>query len=112
MLRFLAELYDKCHEACLQYLEFLRSALPLEQYISLLLPLEELMSRYGMRPEIALTLWRPVMCALEHQAKSMAEEGELSDDDAAAAGLDKMEVDDREDGEAPAVPVPGEPGQV
>lgn len=85
-IKLIAELYDNVHDACLQYLEFLKNALPLEEYAAMLPSLSELKTVYRVRPEIALSAWRPVLRALEYQSSAMAEEGECPEDGEAANG--------------------------
>jgi len=71
-------------------------------------PQQTLLEDYGVRLEVAMTAYRPVMRALEHQSPSMAEEGEAegaaaTGNAAAAAGDNAAAADaEMEEGEAAA----------
>jgi hypothetical protein len=60
-LKLVAEQLDKCHETTVQYAEFLRGALPSGEYGALLPPLGEMVVEYGIEPDLALELHRPLM---------------------------------------------------
>lgn len=60
-LKLVAELYDKCHEVTMQYIEFLHKALPAEEYASLLPSISELATEYRIDPEIIFELYRPII---------------------------------------------------
>eukprot|EP00887_Chlorella_sp_A99_P001761 scaffold19.g1761.t1 len=66
-LKLIAELYDKCHETCTQYAEFLQHALGAEEYARLLPSMAELArareegGEYLIDPELVFELHRPVI---------------------------------------------------
>lgn len=85
-LKLIAELNDKCHETLFEYIEFLKGALSLEEYIQTLPPVNVLIREYGLRPEVAFALYRPIMRSLEHQMPSLAEDGEIQGEEGEEEG--------------------------
>ncbi|KAL8162517.1 hypothetical protein V2J09_014006 [Rumex salicifolius] len=54
--------YDRCHGILLQYVEFLCSAVnPVTAYAQLVPPLDDLVQKYHLEPEVAFLIYRPVM---------------------------------------------------
>ncbi|RZC53373.1 hypothetical protein C5167_012225 [Papaver somniferum] len=61
-IKMVSEQFDRCHGTLLQYVEFLNSALtPTTAYAQLILPLEDLVHKYHLDPEVAFLIYRPVM---------------------------------------------------
>lgn len=60
-LKLVAELYDKCQEATVQYAEFLRRALSPAEYADLMPSITDLAVEYRIDPEIIFELHRPMI---------------------------------------------------
>lgn len=61
-IKMVSEQFDRCHGTLLQYVEFLNSALtPTTAYAQLIPPLEDLVHKYHLDPEVAFLIYRPVM---------------------------------------------------
>jgi len=60
-LKLVAELYDRAEQTLLQFGDFLQAAMAPADYAALLPPLQTLVLEYGMDPEAAFQLYRPVL---------------------------------------------------
>ena len=60
-LKLVGELYDKCQETLLQYIEFCVSSLGLEAYTKMLPPLNVLVNNCKLEAEVVLLIYRPVL---------------------------------------------------
>ncbi|CAM0909455.1 unnamed protein product [Alopecurus aequalis] len=60
-IKMVSEQFDRCHGILLQYAEFLSSALTPATYVQLIPPLEDLVYKYHIEPEVAFLIYRPVM---------------------------------------------------
>lgn len=61
-IKMICEQFDRCHGTLLQYVEFLGSALTsTTSYGQLIPPLEDIVHRYHIEPEVAFLIYRPVM---------------------------------------------------
>lgn len=98
-LKLVAELYDRCQEVTVQFAEFLRKALTLEEYAALLPSIKDLATEYRIDPEIIFELHRPLIRDIMPPSAPVKEEVE--------EGEQLME--EVEDGAAEASNVAGEP---
>ncbi|CAL9126100.1 unnamed protein product [Musa textilis] len=61
-IKMVSEQFDRCHGTLLQYVEFLCNAVtPSSTYAQLIPPLDELVHKYHLDPEVAFLVYRPVM---------------------------------------------------
>ncbi|XP_072998778.1 THO complex subunit 2 [Typha latifolia] len=61
-IKMVSEQFDRCHGTLLQYVDFLYSAIsPSTAYAQLIPPLEDLVHKYHLDPEVAFLIYRPVM---------------------------------------------------
>ncbi|XP_073105250.1 THO complex subunit 2 isoform X1 [Elaeis guineensis] len=61
-IKMVSEQFDRCHGMLLQYVEFLLSAItPSMIYAQLIPPLDDLVHKYHLDPEVAFLVYRPVM---------------------------------------------------
>ncbi|MCL7046579.1 hypothetical protein MKW94_030124 [Papaver nudicaule] len=61
-IKMVSEQFDRVHGTLLQYVEFLNSALTsTTAYAQLIPPLEDLVHKYHLDPEVAFLIYRPVM---------------------------------------------------
>ncbi|BBM99302.1 THO complex subunit 2 [Marchantia polymorpha subsp. ruderalis] len=61
-IKLVSEQFDRCHGTLLQYVEFLTSAVsPVSAYAQLIPPLDDLVHKYHIEPEVAFLIYRPVM---------------------------------------------------
>ncbi|KAH7656619.1 THO complex subunitTHOC2 N-terminal protein [Dioscorea alata] len=61
-IKMVSEQFDRCHGTLLQYVDFLCSAVtPTINYAKLIPPLEDLIHKYHLDPEVAFLVYRPVM---------------------------------------------------
>ncbi|XP_058108394.1 THO complex subunit 2 isoform X2 [Magnolia sinica] len=61
-IKMVSEQFDRCHGTLLQYVEFLYSAVtPATAYAQLIPPLDDLVHKYHLDPEVAFLIYRPVM---------------------------------------------------
>ncbi|KQK15799.1 hypothetical protein BRADI_1g24950v3 [Brachypodium distachyon] len=60
-IKMVSEQFDRCHGILLQYAEFLSSAVTPAIYIQLIPPLEDLVYKYHIEPDVAFLIYRPVM---------------------------------------------------
>ncbi|XP_020090049.1 THO complex subunit 2 isoform X2 [Ananas comosus] len=60
-IKMVSEQFDRCHGTLLQYVEFLSSAFAPTNYAQLIPPLDELVHKYHLDPEVAFLIYRPVM---------------------------------------------------
>ncbi|KAF9623440.1 hypothetical protein IFM89_003024 [Coptis chinensis] len=61
-VKMVSEQFDRCHGTLLQYVEFLSSAFTsTTSYAQLVPPLEDLVHKYHIEPEVAFLIYRPVM---------------------------------------------------
>jgi len=58
-LKYLGNLFDSCQQVLFQYLEFLLSQYPPEQFADIMPPLSEVWGSYGLEPSIAFQIVRP-----------------------------------------------------
>ncbi|XP_052205277.1 THO complex subunit 2 isoform X2 [Diospyros lotus] len=70
-IKMISEQFDRCHGTLLQYVEFLCSAVtPTAAYALLIPPLDEIVHRYHLDPEVAFLIYRPVMRLFKCQSNS------------------------------------------
>ncbi|PUZ53307.1 hypothetical protein GQ55_5G042600 [Panicum hallii var. hallii] len=60
-IKMVSEQFDRCHGILLQYVEFLSSAVTPIAYAQLIPPLQDLVHKYHIEPEVAFLIYRPVM---------------------------------------------------
>ncbi|VAH85574.1 unnamed protein product [Triticum turgidum subsp. durum] len=60
-IKMVSEQFDRCHGILLQYAEFLSSAIAPSTYVQLIPPLEDLVYKYHIEPDVAFLIYRPVM---------------------------------------------------
>lgn len=61
-IKMVSEQFDRCHGTLLQYVEFLTSAVtPAAAYAQLIPPLDELLHKYHIEPEVCFLVYRPVL---------------------------------------------------
>ncbi|KAG8054210.1 hypothetical protein GUJ93_ZPchr0001g32724 [Zizania palustris] len=60
-IKMVSEHFDRCHGILLQYVEFLSSAVAPTSYVQLIPPLEDLIHKYHIEPDVAFLIYRPVM---------------------------------------------------
>ncbi|KAJ1286808.1 hypothetical protein BS78_03G380500 [Paspalum vaginatum] len=60
-IKMVSEQFDRCHGILLQYVEFLSSAVASTAYAQLIPPLQDLVHKYHIEPEVAFLIYRPVM---------------------------------------------------
>nr|CAB3479237.1 unnamed protein product [Digitaria exilis] len=60
-IKMVSEQFDRCHGILLQYVEFLSSAVTPITYAQLIPPLQDLVHKYHIEPEVAFLIYRPVM---------------------------------------------------
>ncbi|KAI5072915.1 hypothetical protein GOP47_0013021 [Adiantum capillus-veneris] len=61
-IKMVSEQFDRCHGTLLQYVEFLTNAVtPATAYAQLIPPLEDLLHKYHIEPEICFLLYRPIL---------------------------------------------------
>lgn len=60
-IKMVSEQFDRCHGILLQYVEFLSSAVTPTAYAQLIPPLQDLVHKYHIEPEVAFLIYRPVM---------------------------------------------------
>ncbi|VAH83532.1 unnamed protein product [Triticum turgidum subsp. durum] len=60
-IKMVSEQFDRCHGILLQYAEFLSSAVTPSTYVQLVPPLEDLVYKYHIEPDVAFLIYRPVM---------------------------------------------------
>ncbi|PKA49885.1 hypothetical protein AXF42_Ash004427 [Apostasia shenzhenica] len=61
-IKMVSEQFDRCHGTLLQYVEFLSSAVtPTSTYAELIPPLDDLVHKYHLDPEVVFLIYRPVM---------------------------------------------------
>ncbi|XP_044359663.1 THO complex subunit 2 isoform X2 [Triticum aestivum] len=60
-IKMVSEQFDRCHGILLQYAEFLSSAVAPSTYVQLIPPLEDLVYKYHIEPDVAFLIYRPVM---------------------------------------------------
>ncbi|TVU36042.1 hypothetical protein EJB05_17953 [Eragrostis curvula] len=60
-IKMVSEQFDRCHGILLQYVEFLSSAITPTSYAQLMPPLQDLVHKYHIEPEVAFLIYRPVM---------------------------------------------------
>ncbi|XP_062207878.1 THO complex subunit 2-like isoform X2 [Phragmites australis] len=60
-IKMVSEQFDRCHGILLQYVEFLSSAITPTTYAQLIPPLQDLVHKYHIEPEVAFLIYRPVM---------------------------------------------------
>eukprot|EP00798_Chlamydomonas_sp_ICE-L_P015991 gene15991-22125_t len=103
-IKFVVELYDKCQETCLQYIEFLKAALPFEEYVRLLPPIEVLRQDYSLDSDVLFLLFRPILQQLmfsspEAEPSSVAVEEMEEGEEPQAAEEGGMKLNDLHDGQ-------------
>ena len=84
-VKLISEMYDKCQEACKQYILFLQKALSDQEYEKMLPTIQEARNTLGLDSEVVFGLYRPLL--RRHffaEGKSSgpaqpAEEGELEE---------------------------------
>ncbi|KAF0916503.1 hypothetical protein E2562_007582 [Oryza meyeriana var. granulata] len=60
-IKMVSEQFDRCHGILLQYVEFLSTAVTPTTYVQLIPPLEDLINKYHIEPDVAFLIHRPVM---------------------------------------------------
>ncbi|EEE55887.1 hypothetical protein OsJ_04544 [Oryza sativa Japonica Group] len=60
-IKMVSEQFDRCHGILLQYVEFLSTAVTPTTYVQLIPPLEDLINKYHIEPDVAFLIYRPVM---------------------------------------------------
>uniref|UniRef100_A0A0D9V9I6 THO complex subunit 2 n=1 Tax=Leersia perrieri TaxID=77586 RepID=A0A0D9V9I6_9ORYZ len=60
-IKMVSEQFDRCHGILLQYVEFLSTAVTPATYVQLIPPLEDLINKYHIEPDVAFLIYRPVM---------------------------------------------------
>ena len=87
-LKLVADLSDGVLTTALTYLEFLRRSVPAADYAAMLPPLPALLGDYGVRLEVAMAAYRPVLRALEPRRGDGGVGGAAAAGAAAAEGGD------------------------
>eukprot|EP00250_Pteridium_aquilinum_P010635 c19529_g1_i1 orf=214-5961(+) len=61
-IKMVSEQFDRCHGTLLQYVDFLTSAVtPTTAYAQLIPPLDELLHKYHIEPEVCFLVYRPIL---------------------------------------------------
>eukprot|EP00850_Spirogloea_muscicola_P022111 SM000277S10346 [mRNA] locus=s277:6832:17596:- [translate_table: standard] len=98
-IKMVSEQYDRCHSILLQYLEFLVTYVtPPAAYAQLVPSLADLLHKYHLEPEVAMTVYRPVLRQLRpHRAAKegwpqLGEGGECQDTAELAVDVQGMQI--------------------
>jgi THO complex subunit 2 len=96
-LKLVAETYDRCQEVTMQYIQFLRRALSVQEYASAMPSIRDLASEYQIDPEIIFEIHRPLIKGVTPPNVKLAKEDEEGEINTAGSGGGG----DQEDGEVP-----------
>ena len=104
-LKAIGNVYDEIHRIMIQYLELLRSGLPMEDFAKSVPDVQDLLLEYEIRPEIAFWICRPVLAKdISDFNRAQADMEKPEEDQKAVNGdiemADQLNASSEEDGEA------------
>ena len=104
-LKAIGNIYDEIHRIMVQYLELLRYGLPMEDFAKAVPNVMDLLLEYGIRPEIAFWICRPLLAKQIIDFNRAQVDAEKPEEDPKAVSgdiemADQLNASSEEDGEA------------